>query len=600
MNIYSSDPHEMFIATSDSREPLFVPSVKCQSLLGKAVFEHFTKPEQIASVFSSSPSLRNSSAGANFLTNIQIDENIIKLFEFLFTPEECFSVQFTPSLNLFSPSSDQLENFIPNLVNRKYLQGSLRSLAIASDLITNEQLNFIFSRLNRITTLELTSISDITSEGLAGAIGENLPEITELRFSSARAVDTSALELFASKCKKLETLVLEDCGELNDQGVAEISKMSQHLTSLSIVNSWDVSSSGFAHLVSLKSLICLTVSEATKFDGENLQQLCTNLHLLQRLDLSNTGVSDASLKYLRKLEFLESLILTETSVSDLGLKDICHLKMLKEIDLAKTSVTDTGVEKISGALSGLKKIVLWSCKALTSKSLEALAKLEQLQELDLRGIELPLRATFSFLQATKTTMKRFLVSGKSVLSYHLFVGNQSSRVLNWAMQSIQDDDVFFLLVERLGDNERNQVQEINLSESQISERSISLIFEKMKNLRALKLSLCSNITFESLQLDNNAAKNLSELDLSMTEVDDAGVAKIVSAFGPSLKILNLCYALNISSESLDVIAEKCKSLEKIDVQQYNAISSSDVDEFKSKMPNCEVFANVEESEENWE
>jgi hypothetical protein len=83
--------------TSSNRDSLFVPSTRCQSLLGKALQEHFTKPDQIASVFSSSPSLRNSSAGANFISNFRIEFETMKIFQTIFTPEDCFSVQFTPS-----------------------------------------------------------------------------------------------------------------------------------------------------------------------------------------------------------------------------------------------------------------------------------------------------------------------------------------------------------------------------------------------------------------------------------------------------------------------------------------------------------------------
>jgi hypothetical protein len=67
--------------------------MKCQSLLGKALQEHFTKSSQVASIFSSSPSLQNSSAGANFITNFQVDEKSATLFETIFTPEDCFSIQ---------------------------------------------------------------------------------------------------------------------------------------------------------------------------------------------------------------------------------------------------------------------------------------------------------------------------------------------------------------------------------------------------------------------------------------------------------------------------------------------------------------------------
>ncbi len=149
----------MNIFFSYKREPLFVPSMRCQSLLGKAIQEHFTKPSQIASVFSSSPSLRNSSVGANFITNFRIDKDSIKNFDTIFTPEDCFSVQFAPCLEVLAEGSDdweQIFNWISNLINKtRYVEASLRSLTITSTFITDQQLQFILSHVKRIEKFEL-------------------------------------------------------------------------------------------------------------------------------------------------------------------------------------------------------------------------------------------------------------------------------------------------------------------------------------------------------------------------------------------------------------------------------------------------------------
>jgi hypothetical protein len=175
----------MFLFSDNPRDLFSVPSIKCQSLLGKAVLEHFTKPEQIASVFSSSPSLRNSSAGANFLTNFRIDEQSITLCETVFTPEDCFSVQFTPSLVVQAEGSDdweQIFNLISNLINNtRYVEASLRSLTIMSTFITDQQLQFILSHVKRIEKLGLILDEEyrITAKGLSDSIRENLSELKE-------------------------------------------------------------------------------------------------------------------------------------------------------------------------------------------------------------------------------------------------------------------------------------------------------------------------------------------------------------------------------------------------------------------------------------
>ncbi len=222
------------------RASLFVPSIKCQTLLGKALQEHFTKPAEVASVFSSSPSLRNSSAGANFLTNFCLNGESAKLFETVFTTEDCFSVQLCPSLHIANGEGDeqQLWNdifnaFFKNLTKTKYFEASLRSLTIKSPFITDEQLHFMLSNLKRITKLEL----NITCSGISNSIGENLPELEELIVESSSGFDASTLQRFAPKLKVLKTLVLKKIWMFNDDGVKNISEIFS-ITSLFSVDSF--------------------------------------------------------------------------------------------------------------------------------------------------------------------------------------------------------------------------------------------------------------------------------------------------------------------------------------------------------------------------
>jgi hypothetical protein len=190
---FSKSEKKMNISSFDPRNPFFVSSIKCQSLLGKALQEHFTTPEEVASVFSSSPSLRNSSAGANFLTNFKLDAQSAKLFQAVFTPEDCFSVQFAPCLEVFAKGSEdweQIFNMISNLINNtRYVEASLRSLKITSAFINNEQLEFILSHVKRIEKLELVLGEEprITPKGFSASISENLPELKELGVECARS-----------------------------------------------------------------------------------------------------------------------------------------------------------------------------------------------------------------------------------------------------------------------------------------------------------------------------------------------------------------------------------------------------------------------------
>jgi hypothetical protein len=204
----------------EKRDSLFVPSMKSQSLLGKAVFEHFTEPEQVASVFSSSPFLQNSSAGANFMTNFRINSKSIELVETVFTPEDCFAVQFSPCLEVFAEGSDDWEHIfsmISNLINKtRYAEASLRSLKITSACINDEQLQFILSNSKRIKQLSLDlGHNHVSSDGISNSIGENLSQLEDLRIFNARSLNTSVLKIFAAKLTKLTTFAVDVSPLLN-------------------------------------------------------------------------------------------------------------------------------------------------------------------------------------------------------------------------------------------------------------------------------------------------------------------------------------------------------------------------------------------------
>jgi hypothetical protein len=339
-------------------DPRPLPSTRCQSLLGKAIQEHFTKPDQIASVFSSSPSLRNSSAGANFLSNFKIEKTSINLFETIFTPEDCFSLSFSPALHVESEwfheeTWAKIYSFLQTLVkkNQKYLESSVRSLAINSPNITEEQLQFILSNLKRVTKANF-GLYRIPSSGISNSIGENLLDLEELRIGSSDGVDTSVVQLFSEKLKHLKKLCFSSCAHLNDESVKLISMIST-ITSLKLLFCGQISPDAFNHLAKMKNLHELSVSCSNQFNDENLKQICENLLLLKFLDIGSTGVTNDGMKFLKSLESLEYLNLSwNFPISDEALDEICFLKNLKEINISETSVTRAGIEKIS--VPGLK------------------------------------------------------------------------------------------------------------------------------------------------------------------------------------------------------------------------------------------------------
>jgi hypothetical protein len=232
-------------------------------------------------------------------------------------------------------------------------------------------------------------------------------------------------------------------------------------------------------------------------------------------------------------------------------------------------VTDASVEKISLALKSLKTLNLSYCERLADQTLSHLKRLPLLEDLDISSNRAySLHASYSFLEATKSRLKIFKSSWMSECAYDAFV-EPPARILNWAVRTLTDSDVSFL-VEKLGDDRCSKIREFAPSFSSITENSVMLILTKMKNLTKLTLHNCTKIHFEKLQFDNNnnntsavdtILPKLTEFDASCSEIDDVGVEKIVSAF-PGLRKVNLGRSQRIGDACLETL-KRLQNLEEI-------------------------------------
>jgi hypothetical protein len=490
------------------RDPLSVPSMKCQSLLGKAIQEHFTKTKQIASVFASSPSLQNSSAGANFLTNFILGKDtLIKLFQSVFSPKECFSVQFSPALNLNADDySDQswrnVFTFFQNLINTtQYVEASLRSLKLRCKFINEKQMLFIVSNLKRLTHLELDlDENEKISAKSINTIAENLPELEHLKIECTNSVNTSTLQLFSSKLKKLKSLSLESCDGLNEDGIRVISEI-ESLTSISLCGT-----SLWNNLSSLATLRELTV-DSTDFSNENLKQICSNCLLLRKLDLRDCKyLSNEGLQNLKFLQNLESLNLEGTAISDLGINHVCRAKNLTALNVSETFITEAGVENICASLEKLKKLQMFWCQHISDfAAMKHLKKLKKIEELNINAINVEERELHSFIMARRNQMKKLEHWSAYGRFANAILIDPFPKKLNW--RAVYDEGIFVgdedvaLLFKLIGDEQLSKIEEIDLSNNyegymngkQLTRASLRLISKKCLNLTKINLELCTGI-----------------------------------------------------------------------------------------------------------
>jgi hypothetical protein len=452
------------------RPSFHVPSVKCQSLLGKALQEHFSKPEQVASVFSSSPSLQNSSAGANFLTNFEINETITTIFEIIFTPEDCFSVQLAPQLEMKSHHDDGAEEakspsvlcFLKHLLsNTKYLEASLRSLQLNSIPITAEDFKFITSRVKRLTKFSLLSMAGLSVD-LVKSILENLSkELVHLSFAFCGFIDAASAFEELGRCKKLESFALTSC-PIRDDAMYFLPHLQHSLRALCLRSCRDITPAGFSHLSSLCNLTNLDLSW-TLFSDENFLQISASYDQLEALNLENCReISSAGMTNFQNLnQSLRVLNLNYTMVDTQGIVHAFHLKHanIVELQLAGTLVSDDAIQVISVSLRhSLRKLNL-SKLQITNAGLEYLKGLERLERLDISLCKnLDVKTIHGVVCSQRKSLKKFSGLGCVALSSycHLLseilkdeVESKTTR-LNLSHFHIPDEDVR-LLIDFIGD-----------------------------------------------------------------------------------------------------------------------------------------------------
>lgn len=129
---------------------------------------------------------------------------------------------------------------------------------------------------------------------------------------------------------------------------AVVATFGNNLTDITDVSFQDtgVSDAAVDNLVSLTrpefAMVERVNLENTNITDASLQHL-TGLTKLKRLILENTNVSDSGLTHVTKLTSLQGLILEETNITDAGLPHLRPLKQLQELSLAKTRITDDGL-----------------------------------------------------------------------------------------------------------------------------------------------------------------------------------------------------------------------------------------------------------------
>ena len=132
------------------------------------------------------------------------------------------------------------------------------------------------------------------------------------------------------------------------------------------------------------------------------------LRSLRELNLVGVKMSDFGFTQLSALTSLEILDIYEMEIGDAGMEQIGNLTSISELHIGKSNLTDKGLAEI-GRLHSLRKLVIWETPHISDAGLMHLQSLTQLEYLDLRSTPISDRGLVH-LQSIRS-LKRLLLQG---------------------------------------------------------------------------------------------------------------------------------------------------------------------------------------------
>ncbi|XP_054824807.1 F-box protein At3g58530 isoform X5 [Prosopis cineraria] len=216
--------------------------------------------------------------------------------------------------------------------------------------------------------------------------------VKQINLEFAQDIDDTHLILLKTKCsdslKGLDSLNLNGCQKISDEGVEAITSCCPQLKSFSIYWNVRLTDAGLRHLVkNCKGIIYLNISGCKNISDQSLEFVAENYSELESLNL--TSFTDEVYKEISLLVHLKLLDLCGAqNLSDEGLSSISKCKNLITLNLTWcVRVTDEGVISIARSCTSIESLSLFGITGVTDKSLEALSKsgYNKITTLDVNG-----------------------------------------------------------------------------------------------------------------------------------------------------------------------------------------------------------------------
>ncbi|KAI9090638.1 hypothetical protein K1719_028491 [Acacia pycnantha] len=217
--------------------------------------------------------------------------------------------------------------------------------------------------------------------------------VKQINLEFAQDIDDTHLILLKTQCsdslKGLDSLNLNGCQKISDEGVEAITSCCPLLKTFSIYWNVRLTDAGLRHLVkNCKGIVHLNISGCKNITDQSLEFVADNYSELESLNLTRcVKLTDSGLsQILQKCLSLQSLNLYAlSSFTDKVYKKMSLLVHLKLLDLCGAqNLSDEGLSSISRCknlvtlnltcCTSIESLSLFGITGVTDKSLEALSK----------------------------------------------------------------------------------------------------------------------------------------------------------------------------------------------------------------------------------
>ncbi|XP_061375256.1 F-box/LRR-repeat protein 4 [Gastrolobium bilobum] len=333
-----------------------------------------------------------------------------------------------------------------------------------------------------------------------------------------------------------------------------------------------------------------------------LQRMADRFTRLFELDLAQSvsrsfypGVTDSDLAVIANgFRCLRVLNLHNCKgITDVGMKAIGEgLSLLQSLDVSYCrKLTDKGLSAVAEGCCDLRILHLAGCRFVTDGILEALSKnCHNLQELGLQGCT-SISDNGLINLASGCQQIKFLDINKCSNVSDVGVSSicsacSSSLKTLKLLDCYKIGDQTILSLAKFCDNLETLI--IGGCRDVSDEAIKSLANACRSNLKNLRMDWCLNISDSSLSCILSLCRNLEALDIGCCEeVTDAAFQLVSSEeAGLSLKVLKVSNCPKITVAGIGILVGKCTYLEYLDVRSCPHITKAGLDEAGFHFPEC--------------